>query len=153
MNDPLDSAIPVGSGPGKTVPPSNPPPTGTPPPAVPPPPAAPAPATPPTGGEKIWAMLSHVSGFIGVPFVLPLIVYLAMKGDSTYVAGNAKEALNFHLSLFIYGLCLIPLIWLLIGIPLMIVMAIGAFILSIIAAIKAADGGVYRYPLTLRLIS
>ena len=144
MNDPLHSAIPVGSGPGTTVPPSTPPPSSPPSQSI---------RTTPSGSDKIWAILSHVSGFIGVPFILPLVVYFAMKNESVYVAANAKEALNFHISLFIYGLCLIPLIWLLIGIPLMVVMALGALVLSVIAAIKAGDGEVYRYPLTLRLVS
>ena len=146
MNDPLDSAIPVGSGPGTTVPP----PASTPPPA--PPPPRQVVRTAPTGSDKIWSILSHVSGFIGMPFLLPLVVYLAMKGESEYVAANAREALNFHLSLIIYGLCLLPLVWLLIGIPLLVIMGLGAFVLSIVAAIKAADGECYRYPLTLRLI-
>jgi uncharacterized Tic20 family protein len=145
MNDPLDSAIPVGSGPGTTVPPSP-----TPPPA--PPPRTAPPLSPPRGSDKVWAILCHVSGFISMPILLPLVVYLAMKDDSPYVRDNAKEALNFHISLFIYGVCLIPLIWLLIGIPLMIALFIGGLVLSIIAAIKASEGGVYQYPLTLRLV-
>lgn len=143
MNDPLDSAIPVGSGPGTTVPPSSTPP---------PPPAAPAAPNTPRGSDKVWAILSHVSGFMSVPILLPLVVYLAMKDESAYVRDNAKEALNFHISLLIYGLCLLPLMWLLIGIPLAFVLLIGAFVLSVIAAIRASEGRVYRYPLTLRLV-
>jgi len=84
---------------------------------------------------------------------LPLIVYLAMKGESEFVATNAKEALNFHLSVLIYCLCCIPLMVVLIGIPLLILIGLGSLVLAIIAAIKASDGGCYRYPLTLRLIS
>jgi len=106
----------------------------------------------PTGGEKIWALLSHLSGFIGLPFLLPLIVYLAMRGDSEYVTANAREALNFHLSLLIYALCCIPLTFILVGIPLMILIALAYVILAIVAAIKAAEGGCYRYPLTIRLV-
>ena len=151
MNDPLDSAIPVGSGPGNPVPPA-----GTPPPVTPPAPPPRAGSSPirytPSGSDKIWTILSHVSWYIGVPFLLPLVIYLAMKGDSEYVADNAKEALNFHISVFLYGLCLLPLVWLLIGIPLLVVMTIAVLVLSIIAAVKAADGTVYRYPLTLRLV-
>lgn len=121
------------------------------PPAVPPTGGAPARSIP-SGSDKIWTILSHVSWYIGVPFLLPLVVYLAMKGDSEYVADNAKEALNFHISVFLYSLCLLPLVWLLIGIPLLVVMAIIVLILSIVAAVKAANGIVYRYPLTIRLV-
>jgi uncharacterized Tic20 family protein len=144
MSDPLDSAIPVGSGPGTTVPPSS-----TPPPAA---PTNPSPRTSITGSDKIWAVLCHVSGFIGVPFILPLVVYLAMRTESAYVAENAREALNFHISLLIYGLALTLLVFMFIGIPLLVFMGVAALILSIIAALKAGEGGCYRYPMTLRLV-
>lgn len=106
----------------------------------------------PRGNEKIWSILSHLSAFIGVPFLLPLVVYLAMRGDSDYVAANAREALNFHLSLLIYSLCCIPLVFAVIGLPLLVILWIGSLVLAIIAAVKASDGGCYHYPLTLRLV-
>lgn len=105
------------------------------------------------GNDKIWSILCHLSAIVGVGLILPLVVYLAMKGESEYVAANAKESLNFHLSLLIYGLCCIPLIFVVIGIPLLVLLGIGSLILAIVGAVKASDGGCYRYPLTLRLIS
>ena len=65
----------------------------------------------PRGNDKIWAILSHLSTFLGIGFILiPLVVYLAMKDESAYVRDNAREALNFHLSILIYGLLCIPLV-------------------------------------------
>ena len=107
----------------------------------------------PKGSDKIWSMLSHLSALLGVGFVLPLVVYLAMRKESEYVATNAREALNFHITVLIYGLCCIPLVFILIGIPLLIILGLGSFVLAIIATIKASDGQCYRYPLTLRLVS
>src|SRR5882672_2240571 len=92
----------------------------------------------PRGNDKIWSILSHLSALIGVGLLLPLVVYLAMKGDSDYVANNAKEALNFHLSLLIYTLCCIPLIFVLVGIPLLILIGLASLVLAIVAAIKAS---------------
>src|SRR5450631_1954058 len=106
----------------------------------------------PSGNDKIWSILSHLSALLGVGLLLPLVVYLAMKGDSAYVRDNAREALNFHLSLLIYTLCCIPLIFILIGIPLLIIIGVGSLVLAIVAAMKASDGGCYHYPLTLRLV-
>jgi uncharacterized Tic20 family protein len=105
------------------------------------------------GSDKIWSMLSHLSALLGVGFVLPLVVYLAMRRESEYVAANAREALNFHISVLIYGLCCIPLVFVLIGIPMLLVLALGSLVFAIIATIKASDGQCYRYPLTLRLVS
>ena len=104
------------------------------------------------GSEKIWSMLSHLSALLGVGFVLPLVVYLAMRKESEHVAANAREALNFHISVLIYSLCCIPLVFILVGIPLLIVLGLGSLVLAIIATIKASDGLCYRYPLTLRLV-
>ena len=106
----------------------------------------------PKGSDKIWSMLSHLSALLGVGFVLPLVVYLAMRQESEYVAANAREALNFHISVLIYTLCCVPLVFIVVGIPLLIVLGLGSLVLAIIATIKASDGGCYRYPLTLRLV-
>jgi uncharacterized Tic20 family protein len=106
----------------------------------------------PSGNDKIWSMLSHLSALFGVGIILPLVVYLAMRKDSEYVANNAREALNFHISIFIYVLCCIPLMFVLVGIPLAIAIGIASLVLAIIAAVKASDGEVYRYPLTLRFV-
>ena len=106
----------------------------------------------PKGSDKIWSMLSHLSALLGVGFLLPLVVYLAMRKESEYVATNAREALNFHITVLIYALCCIPLVFILIGIPLLIVIGLGSLVLAIIATIKASDGRCYRYPMTLRLV-
>jgi uncharacterized Tic20 family protein len=106
----------------------------------------------PTGNDKIWSILSHLSALIGVGFILPLVVYLAMRGESEYVARNAKEALNFHISILIYCLCCVPLVFILIGVPLIIIIGLSSLVLAIIAAVKASHGEIYRYPLTLRLV-
>jgi len=97
-------------------------------------------------------MLSHLSGLIGVGIILPLVVYLAMRHESEYVATNARAALNFHLSLLIYGLCCVPLVFIAVGIPLLIAMAVGSLILSIVAAVRASNGECYHYPLTIPLV-
>src|SRR5947199_5323825 len=109
-------------------------------------------AVSPKGSDKIWSMLSHLSAFFGVGIILPLVVYLAMRKESEYVASNAREALNFHISIYIYALCCIPLVLIIIGVPLLFALGIVSLVFAIIAAVKASDGQCYRYPLTLRLV-
>jgi uncharacterized Tic20 family protein len=104
------------------------------------------------GSDKIWSILSHLSALLGVGIVLPLVVYLAMRHESEYVASNAREALNFHISVLIYSLCCVPLVLILVGIPLLLVIGFGSLVLAIVAAVKASNGVSYRYPLTLRLV-
>lgn len=106
----------------------------------------------PSSHDKLWAVLCHLSGFFGVPFLLPLIVYLVMRGESPFVAAQARETLNFHLSLIIYGLLCLPLTFIVIGIPLLILLGLAGLVFAIIAALKVSEGGSYRYPFTIRLI-
>jgi uncharacterized Tic20 family protein len=111
------------------------------------------PPAPVASSDKALMILSHLSSLIGVPFVLPFIVWLVKKNDNDLVAAHAKEALNFHLSFLIYTLCCIPLAFIWIGIPLIVALAVSSLILAIVAAVKASDGVLYRYPLTIRFFS
>ncbi len=71
-------------------------------------PLVPASAPRPTSNDRLLAILCHLSEFIGVPILLPLVVYLVMKEDSAFVKDHAREALNFHLSLIFYSLLCVP---------------------------------------------
>ena len=68
------------------------------------------PATPPTADEKTMGILSHILCLVG-GFIAPLIIYLIKKDESVYVREQAKESLNFQLTVLI---CYI-VSWFLIG--------------------------------------
>ena len=106
----------------------------------------------PNSDVKLWVVLSHLSVLLGVGLLLPLIIYLVKKDDSATICHHAKEALNFHISLYLYAVLCIPLTFILIGIPLLFALGVAALILSIIAAVRGADGREYRYPFTIRFI-
>jgi len=125
----------------------------TPPLAPPLPPLPPLPPPDDQGSDKLLAVLCHASLFLGVGFILPLIVFLVKRAESPFVAAHAKEVLNFHISLLIYFICAIPLIFILIGIPIFFGLALMAFICAIIAVVRASEGRLYYYPMTLRFIS
>ena len=46
----------------------------------------------------------------------------------------------------------LPLMLVVVGVPLAILLGLAGLVLAIIAAIRASDGGFYRYPLTIRFI-
>ena len=130
--------------------------------------------TTPTAGtasaeERQWAMFAHLSALLGGLvtsgwagsigfFIGPLVIWLMKKDTMPFVADQAKEALNFAItvSLACFVLLLLTIMSLGIGalltIPLMLVIAVGALVLVIIAAIKANEGVAYRYPIALRLV-
>ena len=112
-----------------------------------------------TREERNWAMLSHLSalsGYIGIPFgniIAPLIIYLMKKDESPFVADQARESLNFQISMSIYAVISGVLVLILIGFLLLAAVWVAGVILTVIASVKAANGEGYRYPLTIRLIS
>jgi uncharacterized Tic20 family protein len=119
--------------------------------APPSPGAAPAPsaATEAAGQEvdrdaRMWAMLCHLTGLVGV--LGPLVVWLIKKEDSPFVDEQGKEALNFQITMLIYGVVAGMLCFACIGFILLPAVSITALVLLIIAAIKANDGHHYRYP-------
>jgi len=75
-----------------------------------------------------------------------------------FVDDQAKEALNFNITVGIVFLALFVLsvmtlgIGLIVAIPVWIIVGIAWLVFTIIAAIKANQGERYRYPLTLRLV-
>ena len=111
----------------------------------------------PSKDERTWAMLSHFSAlcmFI-FPFgniLAPLIIWLIKKEEMSFVEDQAKEVLNFQISMTIYLLISVILCFILIGIPFVIGLGIFNVIITIIAAISANDGKYYRYPINLKLI-
>ncbi|HKE46883.1 MAG TPA: DUF4870 domain-containing protein [Rhodanobacteraceae bacterium] len=126
-----------------------------------PPPAAPAPTE---SEERTWAMLGHLSAFsafiTGIGCVLgPLIVWLIKRETMPFAGEQAKEALNFNITMIIacVALWLLTIITLGIGllltVPLGLALFVGWIVLTIIAAVKANNGEHYRYPFTLRLVN
>lgn len=119
------------------------------------PPPSQTPQPPPVNlaSDKLWNVLCHLSAFLGVGLILPLIVYLVTKDDhQSTIADHAREALNFHLSLFLYSLVSLALCLVLVGFLLLPIIAIAGLVLAIVAAVKASNNEFYRYPLTIRLV-
>ena len=127
------------------------------------------PLTPPPnpgGGmsDNTWSMIAHLSGLIGYlgngigGVIATLVIWLIKKDDSPVIESQAREALNFNISVLIYGVALVILVVITFGIgvflaiPAGIALAIFHVVCTIIAAIKANEGKPYRYPLTLRLV-
>ena len=109
-----------------------------------------------SGDEKSWAVLNHLSAFVmflGIPALVgPLFVWL-LKRDLPFVDDQGKEALNFNISFLIYGIVSAFLVIVLIGLLLLPIVFVTWFVLAIVAAVRAAAGERYRYPLTMRLIN
>jgi uncharacterized protein len=111
------------------------------------------------GNVRTWCVICHLSalaGFVipGAGHILgPLIVWLVKRGESAQIDAHGKEALNFQISMLIYNVVAGILCLLLIGFALLAVLHVLNVVFVIIAALRASEGQMYRYPLTLRLIN
>jgi len=119
--------------------------------------------------ERNWAMSAHLcgllwilggTGLLFVPFgglVLftllgPLIIWRTKGQTMPFVADQAKESLNFQITVLLLGLVFAVLAMVLIGFFLLWVLGVANLVLVIIAAIQTSDGKPYRYPFCLRLV-
>ena len=103
------------------------------------------------------AVAAHLSTFAGlvVPFgsvIGPLAVWLTRRDRDPFIDDTGREALNFGISIAIYGLVALVAALMLVGIPLLVVGVIAWVVLASLAAVKASQGQAYRYPLTMRLV-
>jgi uncharacterized Tic20 family protein len=114
--------------------------------------------TSPSVEERNWAVLAHLSALLGLVvwaagiLLGPLIVWLVKRDTLPFVNDQAREALNFQITVFLAGIVCTALIFLLIGIPLLVALGLFDLVFVIIAAVKANEGVAYRYPICLRLI-
>ena len=106
----------------------------------------------PSSDDKNIATVTHLGGTV-FSFVPGLLVWILKKDDSAYLADQAKEALNFQISVLIGYLIAGVLAWVLIGFILMPLIWLLNVVFCIIAAISSSKGETYRYPLCLRLIN
>ncbi len=110
-----------------------------------------------TEEEKQYAMFLHLSQFAGliIPglgWVLPLVLWLVKRDTSAYIDKNGKVVMNWILSSLIYAIVGSILIVLLIGIPLLVALVICSTIFTILGAIKARDGVIWSYPLSIHFL-
>jgi len=122
-----------------------------------------------TSEERNWAMAAHLcgllwlaggSGLIFIPFgglglmaiLGPLIIWRTKGQSMPFAAEQAKESLNFQITILLLALLCALLMLVLIGFVLLWILGVLNMILVIVAAIQVSDGKPYRYPFCLRLV-
>lgn len=120
------------------------------------------------GALVLAVMTSWMSGLAGA--LVAGVVYLLKRDADAFVAEHAREALNFHLSMFAYACAIVVAAIALVGatvltlgigaivtLPAGLVLATAALGLAVlwlvsscVAAVHAWNGEHYRHPLTLR---
>ncbi len=108
--------------------------------------------------ESTWGMAAHMSALTGIIFPLgivlgPLVVWLLKRNDSGFVDTNAKEALNFQITILIITFLLVVLSALSgIFVVLAGIVGLAGLGFAIYGGLQAKKGENYTYPFALRLI-
>jgi uncharacterized Tic20 family protein len=101
-----------------------------------------------------WAMFVHLSRLAA--FVLPvaglavpIVIWQLKKDDLPEIDGHGMIVVNWMISAIIYGFVSFLLVFALIGVPLLIALSALSILFPIIGGIKAGNGEVWRYPLSI----
>ena len=97
-------------------------------------------------------LLAYATGFGGI--IAPLVLWATQKDKVEGMDAHGKAILNFQLSLIVYSLISVPLIFAFgLGILIIVLIAILAFVMPIVNAIKASNGELPSYPMSFNFIS
>ncbi|MFD0594065.1 DUF4870 domain-containing protein [Catellatospora coxensis] len=104
--------------------------------------------------DKTWALVAHFGGAL-TWFVAPLVALLVKGNESPTVKAHATAALNFQILwgvISIVSLCVGScLSWLILPMVLFFV-PLFPLIMGVMAGVKANNGELPKYPLTMNLI-
>ena len=108
--------------------------------------------------DKQLLMITHLSQLLDLVtaiggFIVPLVIWITQKEKILGMDTHGKMILNFQLSMFIYSIISIPLIFLFgLGIILLIGIGLLVLILPIINAIRVNNNEIPNYPLSIRFL-
>jgi uncharacterized Tic20 family protein len=110
----------------------------------------PPPLTP--SDERMWSVFAQVGPFL-LAFIAPLVIWLVLKDRSRFVDQEAKESLNFQITLVIASVAIGIISLVTFGLGTILYLAfIAAIIFMILAAVENGKGAPYRYPVNIRFI-
>ncbi|WP_113907621.1 DUF4870 domain-containing protein [Aliidiomarina celeris] len=101
-----------------------------------------------------YAMFMHLSLLLGlvfpwVGFIVPIVLWL-MKKENSYINQQGRIVVNWLISSLIYSAIGMVLLLVLIGIAVLAAVAICTVVFAIVGAMKAREGEVWAYPLSIK---
>ena len=110
-----------------------------------------------TADEKQMGLFLHLSQLVNliVPMggvVVPILIWQLKKEEIPGLDAHGKMVTNWIISSFIYMIVSIVLAFVLIGFLTMLIVAVLAIVFPIVGAMKANNGELWEYPLTIKFI-
>ncbi|GAA4701253.1 DUF4870 domain-containing protein [Promicromonospora umidemergens] len=103
--------------------------------------------------ERMWSVFAQIGPLL-LSFIAPLVIWLVLKDRSRFVDQEAKESLNFQITLAIAYIATTILTVVTFGIGgfLYAAIVVVAIVFQILAAVQNGKGAPYRYPVNIRFI-
>lgn len=110
-----------------------------------------------SSNERPWVIGAHIGALLGYTvalgsFLVPLFIWLTKKDESEVIAEHAKASLNFQISMTLYTIMAGFAIFLLIGIPFLVIIPIVNLVCVILATVEADKGKLFNYPLCITFV-
>ena len=114
------------------------------------------PASLQTPDQRQMGLFLHLSlaGFV-IPFggiILPVVLWQTQKEKMPALDAHGKMVVNFMLSVLIYAIVSVVLMFVLVGFLTLLAVAVIHIIFPIVGAVKANNGELWEYPLTIKFL-
>lgn len=106
---------------------------------------------------KQWAMVLHLSQLANyiVPLsgiVAPIVIWQLKKEEFPELDTHGKIVANWLISALIYSIVCLVLLFVLIGLPLLLILGALCIIFPIIGCVKASSGIPWKYPMSIKFL-
>ena len=110
-----------------------------------------------TPEQKQMGLIMHLSQLANlilfpIGIIVPIVIWQTQKDKMPALDAHGKMVTNFMISMIIYGFITFVLMFVLIGFLLLPVLAILGIVFPIIGAVKANNGELWDYPLTIKFL-
>jgi hypothetical protein len=110
-----------------------------------------------TPDQRQTGMFLHLSQLAGliVPFagiIVPIVIWQTQKDKIPALDAHGKMVTNWMISALIYSAVSVILMFVLVGFLTMLAVIIMAIVFPIIGAVKANNGELWEYPLTIKFL-
>jgi hypothetical protein len=104
-----------------------------------------------------WITLMHLSPLLwwvgGLGVAVPVVMWLLSRDQSRQADRHGRVIVNWLLSMLVYSVVCLPLTLIFIGIPMLVALGVMSFVLPIIGAVRASEGRLWPYPLSIEFFS
>lgn len=107
--------------------------------------------------QKQWGLFLHLSQFAGfaVPFlgiIAPIVIWQMKKDQIPELDAHGKMVTNWIISTVIYSVASFVLMFVLVGFLTFLALMVMSIVFPIIGAVKANNGELWEYPLTIKFL-